>query len=128
MNKSENKIAAIFILLEILLGVTGGILYTTYGITNDSLFQSIVDFIVWFNTIFFLITVSLGIISAILLKKINRIFISVVCSLMAGLATFILLLFLNPAAPFFFLSLPGFILGFNLALLKNRKVSPGNLA
>jgi len=125
------NIATSFIVLEVLVGLIGGILYINKPeLPEYSLSDSILNFYIILNGIFFGSTILFGTVSSILLKKTNRLIISVLLSLAAGIFSLILHAIVFPIPIFAFFSLFGFILGFNLYLLKepfnsNNKKSAG---
>lgn len=118
-------------MLEVLVGLIGGILYINKPeLPEYSLSDSILNFYIILNGIFFGSTILFGTVSSILLKKTNRLIISVLLSLAAGIFSLILHAIVFPIPIFAFFSLFGFILGFNLYLLKepfnsNNKKSAG---
>lgn len=119
------NIVSIFIFLEVLFGCIGGIIYINKpGFPNQSLMDSILNFYLILNGIFFGSTIFLGTISSVVLKKTDRLIFSILLSLVTGIG-FLLLHALVLSIPLFaFFSLFGFILGFNFYLLK--KPSPKN--
>ncbi|HQX97927.1 MAG: hypothetical protein KA968_09380 [Chitinophagaceae bacterium] len=129
--KNLKNIATSFIVLEVLVGLIGGILYINKPeLPEYSLSDSILNFYIILNGIFFGSTILFGTVSSILLKKTNRLIISVLLSLAAGIFSLILHAIVFPIPIFAFFSLFGFILGFNLYLLKepfnsNNKKSAG---
>jgi hypothetical protein len=118
--QDPKNIMVIFIILEIFLGIMGGIFYINQ--LNDRATQSLMDSVfnlyLILNAIFFGITVVLGTISAIYLRKTDRLLISIMLSLAGGVLFLIIHATILSIAPFAFFSLFGFVLGFNYYLLQ----------
>jgi len=118
--KDPRDISSLFIILEILFGCIGGIIYINRPeIPKYELNDSILNFYLTLNGIFFSVTIFLGIVSSIFLKKINRLFVSILLSFVMGLGFLILHALVLSIHLFAFLSLFGFVLGFNYYLLKD---------
>jgi|GEM_PF-3594496 len=118
----------VFVILEILLGISGGIFYINQleDTPNSSLMDSIFNAYLVLNAIFFGITVVLGTVSAIYLRKTNRLFTSIFLSLAIGVLFLIIHATVLAVAPFAFFSLLGFVLGFNYYLLQKPTVNVDN--
>ena len=125
--KKPNIIVSVFITLEILFGIIGGIiLINKPDRSMQSLFNSILYLYLSLNAIFFIITVIFGVICAVFLKLTDRIAASILLSLALGLCFLALHAFVFTWPVFSFLSLFGFIIGFNLYLLKKQKTMVSN--
>lgn len=119
---NQNRVPVIFILLELLLGVIGGIIYIdSPGSPTQSLMDSILNSYLILNALFFGATVLPGIVSAVILKRTDRLVAAILVSLVTGIGFLLLHAFAIPIPVFAFFSLPGFILGFNYYLLKNSR-------
>src|SRR5690606_41784854 len=119
--KDPRDISSLFIILEILFGCIGGIIYINRPeIPKYELNDSILNFYLTLNGIFLSVTIFLGIVSSIFLKKINRLFVSILLSFVMGLGFLILHALVLSIHLFAFLSLFGFVLGFNYYLLNDR--------
>jgi hypothetical protein len=109
------------------VGITAGIIYiNSLGEAESSLFDSILNFYLVLNSIFFGITVLLGTITSFLIKRIDRTLIAIFLSLAAGIGLLIVHALILPVAIFSFLSLFGFIVGFNYYLLKETNSKEEN--
>lgn len=117
-NKSED-IASIFILLEIVAGITAGICYTnSLDEAESNLSDSIFHLYFVLNSIFFGITAFFGAITAFLIKRFDRVLIGTLLSMLGGIVFLIVHAIILPDPILSFLSLFGFIIGFNYYLLK----------
>lgn len=125
--KNSKNIESIFIFLEILFGITGGIVYINMpDNTNLSLNDSIINTYLVLNGIFFSVTILFGMVSGFVLKKKKRLVLAILSSLGMGIL-FLLLHALVLQLPFFaFFSLFGFVIGFNLYLLRQPNVKTNN--
>lgn len=121
--QNSNNIVPAFIILEILIGIIGGILYVNKsdGPPQHSLMDSILNVYLILNAIFFGTTIVIGAISTVFLKKTDRLLMSIILSLAFGVLFLLIHAFALSMAPFVFLSLFGFVFGFNWYLL--RKVN-----
>ncbi|HQX73631.1 MAG TPA: hypothetical protein PK298_12050 [Chitinophagaceae bacterium] len=120
--KTSIDIASFFIVLQALVGITGGIIYINIPEqATKSLNDSIIDFYLHLNGIFYGATLFFGLICGFILKRTNRLIISALLSLAVGLGFLLLHALVLPVPLFAFLSLFGFIVGFNVHLLKKLK-------
>ena len=127
MSKKSENIASILILLEVVVGITVGIIYiNSLGKPELSLQDSILNFYLVLNSIFLGITVLLGTVTSFLINRIDRILIAIFLSLAAGIGLLIVHAVILPALIFSFLSLFGFIIGFNYYLLKDTNGNKEN--
>ena len=121
--KTTIDIASVFILLQALVGITGGIIYINIPEqATKSLNDSIIGFYLHLNGIFYGTTLFFGLICGFILKRTNRLIISALLSLAGGLGCLLLHALVLPIPLFAFLSLFGFIAGFNVHLL--NKLEP----
>lgn len=106
-------------MLQVVVGIAGGIIYVNIPEqANLSLDDSIIDFYLHLNGIFYGTTLFFGVISGFFLKRANRLIISALLSLASGLGFLLLHALVFPIPLFSFFSLFGFIIGFNVHLLK----------
>jgi hypothetical protein len=133
--KRSNSIIVItvFVVIELIVGTLVGRYYIYNYLSrsngNKDLMLSIVNFYMTLNLLFFGLTIALGIISIWILKKWERLYISILFSAAFG---FIFLIAYAMAFSFLsyvlnirqiplFFTLLGFILGFNFGILKKKK-------
>ena len=110
-------------MLQVVVGIAGGIIYVNIPEqATMSLGDSIMDFYLHLNGIFYGTTLFFGVISGFLLKRVNRLIISALLSLASGLGCLLLHALVFPIPLLAFLSLFGFIVGFNVHLLKKIEV------
>ncbi len=127
LSKKPGNIASIFVLLEIGVGIMVGIIYiNSLGEPESSLLDSILNFYIVLNSIFFGITVLLGAITSFLIKRTARILIAILLSLAGGIGLLIVHALIIPVPIFSFFPLFGFIIGFNYYLLKGTNSKKEN--
>lgn len=111
--------------MEVILGIAGGMIYLL--MTDNYGHAKLIALYLQLNVIFFGITSMIGIASGILLGKRNKVFLSLFISLACGIAGLLVLALILPFfAPLAFLSLFGFIYGFNMYLLQPDAPSISN--
>jgi hypothetical protein len=120
MPNSKNT-ESIFIFLEIVFGLAGGIFYI-YLVEKprQSLFDSILTTYLVLNGIFFGVTVLFGVMCGLLLNRTRKLLSATLMSLAIGVGFLLLHAFALPIPFFAFFSLFGYIIGFHLhPLCKN---------
>ena len=119
MNRKLSSNISTFIWLEVILCLVGGVIYIVVspGNAHDNLNTSILKFFLFLNVIFFSVTILLGAISLVLIRKASYLPLSIILSAVLGVTSIIVsgLLF----STFFgiiavFLPIAGFIFGFYL--------------
>ena len=110
-----------FIWLEAILGIVGGIVFISISPENatDTLNNSIFKFFLSLNAIFFGVTIVLGTINLILIKKISELPLSVLASVGIGIVSIVVSAFASSTFGIVaaFIPLGGFIFGFYLPVL-----------
>jgi hypothetical protein len=119
--KNSKTILFAFLFFEILLGLQGGYIYiNTPSYSIEALTDSNIYSHWVLNVIFGGLTILLGVACSIILKNTRRLFVSIILSLVTGIVLFLIHVFLLKGYIFSFLSLFGFIAGFNFYLIRDN--------
>jgi len=118
MNRKLLPTISTFIWLEAILCIVGGVTYfvITPDNAHDDLNTSIVKFFLFLNLIFFSVTVLLGAVSLIVIRKTNYLALSIILSAGLGIASILVSALASSTFGFAVLFIPiaGFIFGFYL--------------
>jgi hypothetical protein len=123
--KNSKTILFVFLIFEIILGLQGGYIYIiTPSYTIEALTDSNIYSYWVLNLIFFGITILLGVTCSIVLKNTGKLFVPIILSLATGIVFFLIHVFILKGYIFSFLSLFGFIAGFNFYLFRDNYFKP----
>jgi hypothetical protein len=131
MNKKDKKTIIIFGVLELIIGGILGFIYLDNFQGEGELNNSIIQFYLTLNAIFLGTTILIGTLNIGLLKIWDKMFNAILFSLGLGLLclatyslTFSFLSYtLNIRVTPLFFTLLGFVIGFNLGLIRKRTVN-----